>query len=98
MSISKLKTASLAVTIAITALAAGCDTIGSMTSRMRGGGDSQLSQHASAYWKQNSSQGYMSREQTMAYKGPDGRRADFSKLDTDRDGRISETEWRGVSQ
>lgn len=31
---------------------------------------------------------------SMNYKDPDGRAVDFSRADTDRDGRISEREWR----
>lgn len=92
------KTASLAAVMAAAALAAGCDTMSSMTDRMRGSrsdtADSQSSQHATQYWKQNAQGGYMSRDSAMTYESPDGRRLDFSRADTDQDRRISESEWR----
>jgi len=63
--------------------------------------NSQLSKNAQDYWKQNSRDGYMSREMTMGYRGadgqpytgPDGKGMDFADIDTDGDGRCSAQEW-----
>lgn len=91
------KIALAAVIIATAALASGCDTLSSMGDRMRGGSASasgEMNQQAGSYWTRNAKDGYMSRESSMNYKGSDGRSMEFSQADTDRDGRISEREWR----
>ncbi|MGH8772823.1 MAG: hypothetical protein ACREV2_16860 [Burkholderiales bacterium] len=43
------------------------------------------------YWQQHSKDGYMTREQAMAYKGDNP--IDWRKLDADADSRVSRTEW-----
>ena len=98
MHISKIAIASFVVATA--ALASGCDTMSSMGKKMRGDSPSasgEMNHQASIYWTRNAKDGYLSRESSMNYKDPDGRAMDFSRADSDRDGRISEREWRAYN-
>ena len=91
------KVAIAAIAVATAALATGCDTMSSMGKRMRGDSSSasgEMNSQAGQYWTRNSKDGYMSREGSMNHRGSDGRAMDFSKADSDGDGRISEREWR----
>lgn len=95
MNTSKIALASFVVATA--ALTAGCDTLSSMGDRMRGGSSSasgEMNSQSGQYWTRNSKDGYMTRESSMNHRGSDGRAMDFSKADSDSDGRISEREWR----
>lgn len=94
---SLLKTAPFAIAISLATFAAGCDTMSSMGDRMRGEAKtdpSQRSEYLADYWKKNSSNGSMSREEAMGYKSPEGTNIEFSKADANQDNRISESEWK----
>ena len=97
-----LKTLSIAAALATAALAAGCDTMHSMGSRLRGdtsaSASSESLQRANTYWAQHEHDGYMSRADTMSYLSTDDRRIDFSQIDADRDGRISGSEWQAYER
>ncbi len=100
-----------ALVAATAALATGCDHMSSKGQRMgsnapRGADEMPIGTDgmvfpqvvtAGSYWMGNSRDGYMSRESSMNYKDRDGRNVDFSKADTDQDGRISEAEWRAYN-
>lgn len=95
MNASKLAIATIAVATA--AFATGCDTLSSMGKRMRGDSSSasgEMSSPSGQYWTRNSKDGFMTRESSMNHKGSDGRAMNFSKADSDGDGRLSEREWR----
>lgn len=52
---------------------------------------------AGAFWTEHARGGYMTKEQAMKYKGPDGKPMDFKKMDADGDGRVSQSEWQSHS-
>ncbi|MGH8726607.1 MAG: hypothetical protein ACREV9_00280 [Burkholderiales bacterium] len=56
-------------------------------------GSSAGDANAGAFWTENARGGYMTKEQAMGYKSKDGKPIDWTKLDADADGRISQTEW-----
>jgi hypothetical protein len=45
------------------------------------------------YWQQHAKGGFMSEEAAAAYPSPDGHKADFAKIDADKDGKVSQSEW-----
>jgi hypothetical protein len=47
----------------------------------------------SEWWQQHAYQGYLSKQDAMAYRDDSGKEADWSKLDSDNDGRVSNLEW-----
>lgn len=48
---------------------------------------------ASDHWKQHSKGGYMTKDQAMGYKMEGGKKMDWTKVDTDNDGKVSQSEW-----
>lgn len=48
---------------------------------------------ATQHWEKNAKDGYMTREQAMAYKPSNGKPMNFSEADRDGDGRVSQSEW-----
>lgn len=56
-------------------------------------GSSAGDDNAAAFWTEHARGGYMTKEQAMRYKSKEGAAMDWTKLDSDGDGRISQTEW-----
>lgn len=56
-------------------------------------GSSVGDDNAGAFWTENAREGHMTRDQAMKYKSADDQEMDFTKLDADNDGRVSQSEW-----
>ncbi|MGH8726608.1 MAG: hypothetical protein ACREV9_00285 [Burkholderiales bacterium] len=54
---------------------------------------SQLDPLASDFWMQNSREGFLTREQALGFRGTNRNAVDWNRLDTDLDGRVSQSEW-----
>lgn len=48
---------------------------------------------AGAFWTEHARGGYMTKEQATGYKSTDGKSMDWTKLDANGDGRVSQEEW-----
>lgn len=46
-----------------------------------------------SYWSQQSRDGYMTKDLAMKYKDKQGKNLDMTKLDSDKDNKVSEAEW-----
>jgi hypothetical protein len=46
-----------------------------------------------AFWSKHAKEGSLSREDAMKYKTPEGKSVEFDRLDTNKDGKVSQSEW-----
>jgi len=48
---------------------------------------------ANQFWTQNSREGFLTRDEALGFRGADNNALDWDRLDTDLDGRVSQSEW-----
>lgn len=61
-------------------------------------GSSVGDDNAGAFWTENARGGYMTKDQAMKYEWPQGHEMDWTKLDSDKDDRVSQTEWNAYHE
>ncbi len=55
--------------------------------------DSEAVSQANSYWQKHARDGYMSKDDAMKFKNPEGKTPDASRLRADSQGRISQKQW-----
>jgi hypothetical protein len=53
----------------------------------------QIDPLANQFWTQNSREGFLTRDEALGFRGADNNALDWDRLDTDLDGRVSQSEW-----